>query len=75
MSRNSRQVHFRDSHDKIVPAGDFCVEDLLTGDDEDDGYDYENYGNSGLDKDIFYITKRHSYMKCSKLYLKRTVLQ
>ena len=34
------QVHFRDTRDKIVPAGNFCVEDLIedsyTEDDDDD---------------------------------------
>ena len=37
---NLVQVHFRDTRDKIVPAGNFCVEDLVedsyTEDDDDD---------------------------------------
>jgi len=64
------QVHFRDSHDKIVPSGDFCVEDLLTGDDEDGDYTYENFEeeNSGCNKD--YLILRFTNIKCLKLYLK-----
>ncbi len=56
----SNQVHFRDSHDRIVSAGDFCVEDLMT--DEEETND-PSTDSSDYNEDDYYADMEHLGLK------------